>query len=336
MPSVLRKLLRRLLALAFVLGAALLVWFALQVFPLGGAGRQVIVRVNPGDSVATIAGEMHAAGVIHSPLAFRIDTLLLGGLAVRPGSYEIAQNSPFATVRSIFGAPPNVQVVSITPGITLHEVALQVASARGATFADSFVRDATEAAAHSPYRPFGSLEGLIGVGNYIVTPTQTPTSLVTRMTKGFANQARATGFSPASSVNGLNAYQLLIAASIVEKEGYIPSNMPRVARVIFNRLQRGGPLQMDATILYALGQDGGVVTPSMLKIPSPYNTYLTSGLTPTPICTVSNDALRAVLHAPPGPWLYFTLVEKNGTEAFVTTLNAQLSNERLAASRGIG
>ena len=80
---------------------------------------------------------------------------------------------------------------------------------------------------------------------------------------------------------------MITAASIVEKEGYIPVNMPDVARVIYNRLAQGMPLQMDSTVLYALGQDGGPVTPQDLKIQSPYNTYLNTGLTPTPICMPS-------------------------------------------------
>ena len=111
--------------------------------------------------------------------------------------------------------------------------------------------------------------------------------------------------------------------------------MPKVARVIFNRLARGGPLQMDATVLYALGKDGGTVTPAMLKIPTPYNTYLNAGLTPTPICAVSTIALTAVLHAPAGPWLYFTVINQRGDEAFSTTFAQQLKNERIGASKGI-
>ena len=79
----------------------------------------------------------------------------------------------------------------------------------------------------------------------------------------------------------------------MEKEGYIPINMPDVARVIYNRLAQGIPLQMDSTVLYALGQDGGPVTSQDLQIQSPYNTYLNNGLTPTPICMPSNDALDA-------------------------------------------
>ena len=112
--------------------------------------------------------------------------------------------------------------------------------------------------------------------------------------------------------------------------------MPKVARVIFNRLARGGPLQMDATVLYALGLDGGTVTHAMLETKSPYNTYLVAGLTPTPICTVSPDAIKAVLNPPPGPWLYFTVVDRSGTEAFATTFAQQMANERRAVTNGFG
>jgi UPF0755 protein len=155
------------------------------------------------------------------------------------------------------------------------------------------------------------------------------------MIGSFNHLAAKVGLTPSTRLNGLDAYQLITAASIVEKEGYYPSNMPKVARVIFNRLARGGSLQMDATVLYALGQDGGTVTPAMLKIKSPYNTYLSSGLTPTPICVVSSFSLNAILHAPEGPWLYFEVIDKSGDEAFSTTFAQQLANERLAASRGL-
>ncbi len=113
------------------------------------------------------------------------------------------------------------------------------------------------------------------------------------MVQSFNKEAASVGLTPSTTVNGLDAYQLVTAASIVQKEGYIETRyMGKIARVIYNRLARGGPLQMDSTVLYYLGQDGGTVTPAMLKINTPYNTYLYSGLTPTPICTVSNRRSR--------------------------------------------
>ncbi|HUX03340.1 MAG TPA: endolytic transglycosylase MltG [Acidimicrobiales bacterium] len=335
-----RFILPRPLRWALVTLAALVLigvgWFVLQVHPLGSPGVKVIVVVHPGDSMSAIADEMAAKGVIASPLAFRIDTLLFSAPTIRPGSYEIAQGSSFAVVKSVFGAGPNVLTVQVTPGLTLHEVALLVANDRGSAFANTFVIDAQRAATVNPYQPNGSLEGLIGVGTYVVTPSETPATLVQHMENAFYKEATSVGLSPTTTVEGLNAYEIVTAASIVEKEGYYARNMPNVARVIFNRLARGGPLQMDATVLYYLGLDGGTVTHAMLETKTPYNTYLSPGLTPTPICSVSSTALRAVLHAPPGPWLYFTVIDKSGTEAFAVTFAQQLANEKIAASRGVG
>ena len=83
--------------------------------------------------------------------------------------------------------------------------------------------------------------------------------------------------------------------------------------MVENRLARSMPLQMDSTVLYAIGQDGGPVSSSTEQIRSPYNSYLNSGLPPTPICTSSVAALGATMHPAVGAWLYFTLIDKTGT-----------------------
>jgi UPF0755 protein len=331
----LSKPLGRIVAGLVVVIIVMVVWFALQVDPLfAGKGKEVIVTVHPGDSMSTIAGEMHAKGVIASPLAFQIDTTLFGSITVSPGTYGLAQGSSFSQVRAVFGNGPNV--LDVTAGLTLHEVAVDVANEKGNAFADQFVHFATPAQTPSPFRSSGSLEGLIGTGQYIITPSESPSQLASAMEQRFVFQAASVGLTPSTTLNGLNAYQLVIAASIVEKEGYYPKNMPKVARVIYNRLARGGPLQMDATVLYYLGMDGGTVTPAMLQTQEPYNTYLNTGLTPTPICTISTIAISATLHPPVGTWLYFTLVNEDGTMAFSTTFAQQLKEEKLAQSRGIG
>jgi len=77
------------------------------------------------------------------------------------------------------------------------------------------------------------------------------------------------------------------------------------------------------------------VTSADLKLQTPYNTYLNKGLTPTPICFPSRASLQAALAPPPGSWLYFVVVEPDGTEAFVDTYAEQLANEALAKQRGV-
>jgi UPF0755 protein len=327
--------LRRAIGAAFVVALVAVIWFLLQAYPIGGQGREAVFTVKPGDSLSAVAGEMHAAGVINSPLAFEIDTTIFGAPTVHPGTYGIRQNSSFAQVKSTLSAAPNVVAVSAL--MTLHQVAVdEVAPAKGNSFADAFVTDAAELAANNAYHPEGSLEGLIGTGDYVLATGETPSELLDQMTSSFNTQAASAGLSPSTTLNGLNAYQLIIAASITQEEGYYPFNMPKVARVIFNRLAQNTPLQMDGTDCYPQGALGCSVTPAMLKVPGPYNTYLNAGLTPTPICTVSTSALNAVLHAPPGTWLYFVLVRKDGEMAFSTTFAQQLAAEKLAQERGVG
>jgi UPF0755 protein len=336
MASMWSRPLRRVALIIAALVVVMIVWFALQIDPIfAGRGREVIVSVKPGESFSDVAGSLHEKGVIASPFALRLENLVLGTPTVRQGTYELRRGSSFATVRSILSHPPNVAVVDADPGLTLHEIALNVLTVRGLTFANEFAADATAAKASSPYAKGSSLEGLIGDGTYLITSSTTPSDLAHEMVSRFNKEAAAVGLTPSTKVNGLDAYQLIVAASIDQKEGYYEENMPKVARVIYNRLALGGPLQMDSTVLYYFGQDGGTVTHAMLETPTPYNTYLNPGLTPTPICTVSKDALKAVLHAPKGPWLYFTLINKDGQMAFSTTFAQQLKNEAIGAKHGI-
>lgn len=322
------------------LGALVLVavvWFLAQVFPiLSGPGREVVVVVRPGETFAQVAGDLHRAGVIASPLALRLEAVVLGAPLVQPGDYQLRQGSSFAAVRRVLSGGPNVVVLDNTAGLTTYELYQQVAQDLSPGFATALRADLAADAAASPFHGGGSPEGLIGERPYLVTPTTTARQLAHEMVAAFSAEAAGVGLTPTTSVEGLDAYQLVVAASIVEKEGYYPKNMPRVARVIYNRLASHDALQMDATVLYALHVDGGPVTHAMEATPSPYNTYLNPGLPPTPICTVSPVALRAVLHAPPGPWLYFEVIDRAGDERFSATFAEQLAAEALAAKRGLG
>ena len=338
------KWFRRLLILATLVVIGV-VWFLLQVFPIGGSGKEMVVTVHQGDSMAQIASELHQAGVLSSPLAFRAENLIFGAPLVRAGSYLIPQGASYFSVKSIIGNLPNVNVINVVPGLSLHEIAIDAASDEGNSFADSFYSESLHNGAQFMAK-FGfanapsSLEGLIGPGQYILLPNETPTELLNQMVKRFVAMAKQQGLTPTTEVRigprkTLDWYQLMTTASIVQKEGYYTSNMGKVARVIWNRLNRGGSLQMDSTVLYYYGADGGKVTPQMLQTRTPYNTYLNSGLTPTPICAVSSDALHYALQPTPGPWLYFVVIDKNGDEAFSSTFAQQLANERLAQQRGL-
>jgi UPF0755 protein len=335
MAFLLFKPLGRVILAGVVLVVIAVGWFLLQVDPIfAGKGKEVIITVAPGDSLSTIAGKLHAEGVIASPFAFRVDTLI-GAPVVQPGTYELRQGSSFGQVKSILGNQPNVAAVAVSPGLTVKEVAFLVDGVKGPKYANTFARDTKADSTPSPYSHGTSLEGLIGAKTYIITPGTTASELAHEMVKSFNKEAASVGLTPTTTVDGLDAYQLVTAASIVQKEAYYSRYMGKVARVIYNRLARGGPLQMDSTVLYYLGQDGGTVTPAMLKLNTPYNTYLYAGLTPTPICTVSKAALKGVLNTPEGSWLYFDTVNHQGKTLFATTFAQQLKNEQIAKNNGM-
>jgi UPF0755 protein len=333
-----RRRLVALLALTVclvVLGAAL--WFVFEAYPIGGSGPPAVFQVTPGEPFGQIADAMAAKGIIGSSFALRLDLLVTGTPTVQPGWYELATSSSFSHVRAVLSGGPNASAIVVSTAESSLEVAHDLAGVNGPAFAQHFLSDVRNGVVHSAFQPAPrrSLEGLLAPGTYVLVPSEAPSTLVTQMVDQFVARAASVGLTPSTTLHGLDAYQLVTVASIVEKEGYLARNMPRVATVVYNRLVRGSPLQMDATVEYAIGQDGGPVTHRTESIRSAYNTYQHTGLTPTPICIPSTQALDATLHAPSGPWLYFTLVDRSGTLAFSSTFAQQLANERLAASRGL-
>jgi UPF0755 protein len=340
-PGVRRRPRWRIPALVFVVvGLAVLLggylWVSSEANPSGPPGPQVIVAVRPGSGVGQLASMLASKQVIGSSLAYRIWSQLHRPPTVLPGSYAFRQNSSFSAVDGVIAAGPNVFPLDVPPGFTVSEVAARVGQLPGHSKSE-FLAVAEGGSLHSPWQPAGvtSLEGLLGTGHYLIVPGESDVQLLTAMIDRFDRQAGTIGLTGGSAQLGLTPYQVVIAASIVEKEGVIAKNLGPVARVIMNRLHAGMPLQMDSTVLFAEGRDGGPVTATDLQTSTPYNTYLNKGLTPTPICFPSRLALQATLDPPTGSWLYFVVVQPDGTEAFTDTFAEQQANEALAKQRGV-
>ncbi len=335
-----RRLLRTaLLALGVLLlfVVAVAAWYHVEANPTGPEGKDVVVTVQSGESTDAVLSKLGSTGVIDSVLAFKLGDLFGGTPAVEPGTYLFHQHETFGAARAVLNGAPDVFSIDVLPGYALAEVAARVDALPGRP-QGGFAAAAGSGSVTSPFEAPGSknLEGLLGTGSYLVLPGETDQTLLRQMVERFdATAARAGLDSRSAAALGLTPYQVVTAASIVEKEGYYPKNMGKVARVIYNRLATGTPLQMDSTVLYSLGQDGGPVTPHDLTVDTPYNTYLHAGLTPTPICVPSSQALAAAVSPVPGPWRYFVVVDKSGTEAFAETYAQQQANEALAARNGV-
>lgn len=309
------------------------VWYEQQVHA-GPPGAQVVVEVTPGSSVSQVDDDLVRHHVASSSLALRIYWLFHGTPVVGAGGYALRSHDSLAQVRARLASGPDV--LEIPAGFTVSETAARLSQLPGQS-GSALEAAVSGRAVVSPYEPAGvaNLDGLLGTGDYVVSRDEPATALLGQMVARFDQEAAAAGLDARAAALGVTPYQALTVASIVQKEGVYPQNLAKVARVVYNRLARGMMLQMDSTVLYAEHRDGGRVTSSDLALQSPYNTYLHTGLTPTPICFPSAASLQAALDPAPGNWLYFVLVSRDGTEAFSDTLAGQLANEQLAKSRGL-
>ncbi|MGI5452640.1 endolytic transglycosylase MltG [Streptomyces sp. CA-249302] len=141
----------------------------------------------------------------------------------------------------------------------------------------------------------------------------TPESLLAYMVDTADKKFNGAPTAAGAQRNAMNVYQAVTIASIVQAEAASKADMGKVARVIFNRLERGMPLQMDSTINYALNRATLKTTGDDTRIDSPYNSYQRMGLPPTPIDNPGEDAMRAAISPTPGDWLYFVTVKPGDT-----------------------
>jgi UPF0755 protein len=316
------------LAVLVVVGLGAGLWLFRQVNPGGGSGEKVAVDIIPGTSVAGVADRLEAEGVITSARIFRVYLKLKGGPeTIQAGEYELRTNLSMGDARAALRRGPSIKFdkLTIPEGLTLEQIADRVGALPGRN-RDRFLAAARSGSVRSKWQPPGhtNLEGLLFPDTYLVTDKEDDTALLRRLVGRFdqvADDVRLGSPAAASAAapTGLGPYQLIVAASLVESEAKVPEDRRLIASVISNRLQKGMKLQIDATVLYALGKHKERVLYKDLEVDSPYNTYRIDGLPPTPISVPGKASLEAMLHPADTTYLYYVLSDKNGKHAFATT-----------------
>jgi UPF0755 protein len=319
-----------------VVGGAGVLWIDHQGNKGLVGGRQVVIQVHQGENTATVTSQLQKNKVVGSALALQAWLLLHGAPSIGTGTYVFHQHESFSSVKSDLEAGPNVLLLQLPPGSSVEQVSQLVAQLPGHD-GTAFLALATGGTLHSPWSPPGStnLDGLLGAGTYRVGPGETDTQLLIQMIDRFTQMAQSAGLAASEQKVGRTPYEVITVASIVQKEAVITKNMAAVTRVIYNRLAAGMPLQSDATVRYAQHRDGGAVTPQDEQVSTAYNTFTNKGLTPTPICSPSANALRAALSPPNGSWRYYVVTGKDGTESFATTEAQHRADLALARQRGL-
>ncbi|MFD5325558.1 endolytic transglycosylase MltG [Streptomyces sp. NPDC127092] len=184
----------------------------------------------------------------------------------------------------------------------------------------------------------GNPEGYLFPATYPVGKATTPEGLLRYMVDTAVKRFGAPGIAEGARRHGMSVHELVIVASIVQAEADTPEDMGKVARVVYNRLAQGMPLQMDSTINYALGRDTVDTTHQDTRIDSPYNTYERRGLPPSPIGNPGDQAMSAAVAPAEGDWLYFVTV-RHGDTRFTASYPehqanvADFNEQRRAAAR---
>ncbi|MFJ3672776.1 endolytic transglycosylase MltG [Streptomyces sp. NPDC090106] len=171
----------------------------------------------------------------------------------------------------------------------------------------------------------GNPEGYLFPATYPLEDKTTPESLLSFMAATANKKFNGAPIAAGAQRNAMNVYQAVTIASIVQAEAASKADMGKVARVVFNRLERGMPLQMDSTINYALNRSTLKTSDADTRIDNPYNSYQRMGLPPTPIDNPGEEALRAAISPTPGDWLYFVTV-KPGDTRFTASYEEHLRN----------
>lgn len=296
------------------------VWLARQLDP---PGAEVRVAIQPGTSVAGIANRLEQEGVLTSARVFRLYLKVRGAEeGFQAGEYELRRGMAMGAALAALRDGPDIRYdrLTIPEGLTLTEIAERVGRLPGRD-GGRFLDLARSAQVRSPWQPpeVTTLEGLLFPDTYLVTEREDEAAILNRLLRRFDEVAADVGVVEGPRPAGLTPYQAIVAASLVEAEAKVPEDRPLIAAVIANRLEAGMRLQIDATVLYALGRHKSRVLFKDLEVDSPYNTYKVDGLPPTPIGAPGKASLRAVLDPADVDFRYYVLFEHNGKHAFATT-----------------
>jgi uncharacterized YceG family protein len=301
-----------------------LTWFLLSLFqPFHGDGEGAVRVVVPkGAGVGEIADLLAEKEVISSGFFFEARATLSGRRGdLKPGSYTLRRDMSLGAALDALaaGPPPNIVTITVPEGRSRREVARIVGDQlEGDYLAASKRSPALDPREYDAKRP-RDLEGFLFPATYELRRGRPVEDLVRQQLSAFRRQFDQLDLRYAHSKN-LTDYDVLIIASMVEREASLARERPLIASVIYNRLRQGMHLGIDATLRFALDQWERPLSESELASPSPYNTRVSAGLPPGPIGNPGIASIRAAARPTRTRYLYFVVKPGgDGAHAFART-----------------
>lgn len=283
-----------------------------------------IVEITKGENLFSIANKLKEKGLIRSRIVFVIEALRSGKYKeFKAGEYALY---PYQGIEEIFEILKKGKVylhkITVFEGATLWEIADILEKNQICSKKEFLVLAQKEEFVKSLDLPGPTVEGYLYPETYFFPKDTTPEKVIKVMTDKFKEVWKE--LEPYKMKSPLSLKEIVILASIVEKEAFFNEEKPLIAGVYLNRIKKGMPLQADPTINYALKNFRRLTYKDYYSVKSPYNTYLNSGFPPTPIGNPSKSSLLAVLKPAKVPYLYF-VADGNGRHIFSRTYKEHLT-----------
>lgn len=311
--TLMKKLLFAPLFLVLIVVASF-VWFYLNIQSPGTNRDFKDFLITKGTSASQIGTNLEKAGFIKNSLAFKIYVKATGQAGrIFAGEYRLSSAMSLTQIVSQLTRGPLELWVTIPEGLRREEIAARFTTGldRNTVFTSEFLQASK------------GQEGMLFPDTYLFPKDASASSIVNKMVRTFDSK---TSTLPAGS--GLTFAQKIILASIIERETKTEAERPVVAGIMLNRINAGMPLQVDATVQYAVGSQKNwwpILSREDLKVNSPYNTYKFTGLPPAPIANPGLSSLMAAFNPAPSDYFYY-IHDKNGLIHYAKDLEEHNSN----------
>lgn len=316
---------RRISSLFLILGVVLSGWYIWASSPVNSrSSSKVEVIIQPGESLDQIISDLHQEKLIRSRVATKINIIARGlSKKIQAGYFYLSPSDSLNTITSKLVSSNTKQIwITLPEGLRREEMA-QILSER-------FSEENSESN-FSPqdfvYRT-STLEGYLFPDTYAFDPNVSTEEVVSKLNQEFDKNLKSLGISS-------DQKEIIILASLLERESRRPEEMPLIAGIILKRIEAGWPLQIDATVQYAIGSTRcsqltcdwwtSSLTKNDLQINSPYNSYINQGLPPTPICNPGYTSLKSAIN-PETSSYWFYLHDLKGEIHFANTIEEHQQN----------
>jgi UPF0755 protein len=290
----------------------------------GQGTGQIVVQIKDGDSAKAMGDRLQGAQVVKSSRAFvKVAKKDPRAQSIQPGFYTMRQRMAAASALALLLDPKSRSgnQITVPEGLRASQI-IQALSKKTGISVREFQKAVDDPAGLGlPSYAKGKVEGYLFPARYDLNPNASAKSILAMMVDRYKKVAADNDLVARAKEARLSPATVMVMASLIQAESGRHSDMPKVSRVIYNRLRHDPPMNLafDSSVLYGLGKFGIVASGQDLQSTSPYNTYKRPGLPPTPISSPGEAAIEAVFNPAEGTWLYFVTTDpKRGITEFAT------------------